>query len=105
MVQKHHPNKFYINCLEALELYLKYDEPSTLRSNKDYLESIGGYEALNELLNHPNYEIYNIVTLILEKYFRGDSDEDVENVFSQKYQGTSGHVFDDEEYAKHKLNE
>ena len=53
-------------------------------SIKDYFESLGGYETLEKQLQHPNFNIYEKVSGIIDKYFK-NNDDNVDYFFSSEY--------------------
>lgn len=64
--------KLLDNCLDALAKYLEYSQKFEMYiqgSIKEYFESIGGFEALIDLKSIENFEMYEKVSVILEKYY------------------------------------
>ncbi len=84
------------NVLEALAMFLRYDKNGGLtedQSVKVFFESNGGLDALNELSNHTNFGIYNMVHALNDEFFQGN--EEVDFFFSQDYQSNTNNIYDD----------
>lgn len=77
--------RLLVNVLESLQRFFKYDYNVNLQgqgSIREFFESIGGKEALNALMQHPNFNIYDNVSKILEQYFANVDNDDVDFLFS-----------------------
>jgi hypothetical protein len=49
-----------------------------------YFEQIGGVEALTKLTEHKSFEIYSSCSEIIDKYFKGEQENDIDHFFEGK---------------------
>lgn len=90
------------NALESIFRFLKYDKDVGLsgeESIKVCFEANGGYDALNNLLNHPHFEIYSMVSSLIDEFFRDENGE-VDYFFSQNYQSNANNIYDDTNHPR-----
>ena len=73
-------SKILIVTMEALEAILKTNDGSMVERCTELVEEAGGLDLLENLQEHEYEEVYQKAVSIIEKYFGGEDDDELENL-------------------------